>query len=152
MKLKKKLNKIHYKNQKNWPEAAVFLFFSSVEPHIVLVLFLHFCFKFRLSYSIWKIYWPVVEITPHLVDKLPFDIYLLITVHFSFPNLDKIVFVLISALLVHILFLFSSKSHCSFEMFLIKKSVLSFVRYLLSISVRLFPIPSFDLYLLDYLG
>ena len=30
-----------------------------------------------------------VEITPHHVDKLSFDIYLLITVHFCFPNLDR---------------------------------------------------------------
>ena len=49
---RKKLNKIHYKNQEIWLEPGVFLFFSSTEPHIVLILFLYFCFKFRLSYSI----------------------------------------------------------------------------------------------------
>ena len=46
--------------------------------------------------------------------------YLLITVHFCFPNLDKKFFVLISALTVFILFLFSSKSHCSFKIVPIK--------------------------------
>ena len=60
----------------------------------------------------------VVEITPHLVDELSFDVYLLITVHFCFPNLDKKFFVLISALIVLIL-LFPSKFY-SFKMVLIK--------------------------------
>ena len=77
--------------------------------------------------------------------------YLLITVHFCFPNLDKKFFVLISALIVLILFLFSSKSY-SFKMVLIKNSVLSFVCYLSSISVWVFFVPSFDLCLLDYLA
>ena len=31
----------------------------------------------------------VVSIIPHLLDKLSFDIYLLITVHLCFQNLDK---------------------------------------------------------------
>ena len=53
-------------------------------------------------------------------------------------------------MIVLILFLFSCKSHCPFEFFLIKKSVLSFVHYLLSIVFFLGP--SFDLYLLDYSG
>ena len=35
----------------------------------------------------------VAEITPHLVDKLTFDIYLLIIVHICYPNLDKKFFV-----------------------------------------------------------
>ena len=80
----------------------------------------------------------VVEITPHLVDKLSFDIYLLITVHFCFPNLDKKFFVLISLFIVLILFLFSSKCHCSIKIVLTKKSVLPFVRYLSSVSVFFF--------------
>ena len=57
----------------------------------------------------------------HLVDKLALDIYLLITVYFRFPNLDKMIFVLISVLIVLILFLFSSKSLCCFKIVLIKK-------------------------------
>ena len=88
---------------------------------------------------------------PHLVDKLSFDIYLLITVHFCFPNLDKKFFVLISALIVLILFLFSSKSHCFFKIVLIKKECTVFCSLSLSISVCLL-VPSFDLYLLDCLG
>ena len=47
--------------------------------------------------------------------------FLLITVHFCFPNLDKKFFVLISTLNALILFVFSSKSHCSFKIVLIKK-------------------------------
>ena len=130
LKLKTKLNKIHYKNEENWLEPGVFLFFSYVKPHIVFTLFLYFCFKFRLSYSICqKKFYQLLKL--HLTSS--FDIYLLITVHFCFPNLDKKIFVLISALTVLILFLFPSKSHCSFEIFLIKKE--SLVRYLLSISV-----------------
>ena len=65
----------------------------------------------------------VVEITPHLVDKLSFDIYLLITVNLCFLKLDKKFFVLMSALIVLISVLFSSKSHCSFKIVLIKKRV-----------------------------
>ena len=104
-----------------------------------LILFLFCSCIFALSLD-WatvfaKIFSSFVEIIPHLVDKLPFDIYLLIAVHFCFPNLDKKFFVLISALIFLILFLFSSKSHCSFKIVLIKKSVLSFVYYLSSISV-----------------
>ena len=72
----------------------MFLFFSFAEPHIVLILFLYFCFQFRLNHSICqKIFSSVAEITPHLVDKLSFDIYLLIRVHICFPNLDKKFFV-----------------------------------------------------------
>ena len=125
----------------------MFLFFSYVKRHIVFTLFLYFCFKFRLSYSICqkKIY-QLLKL--HLTSS--FGLYLLITVHFCFPNLDKKFFVLISALTVLILFLFPSKSHCSFEIFLIKKE--SLVRYLLSISVCFFLVPSFNLYSLDYLG
>ena len=67
--------------------------------------------------------------------------YLLIAVHFCFPNLDKMFFVLISALIVLILFFFSSKSHCSFKIVLIKNSELSFVCYLSSISVCFFLVP-----------
>ena len=146
LKLKKKLNKIHYKNEENWLEPGVFLFFSYVKPHIVFTLFLYFCFKFRLSYSICqKKFYQLLKL--HLTSS--FDIYLLITVHFCFPNLDKKIFVLISALTVLILFLFPSKSHCSFEIFLIKKSLwfVIFYQYLC-----FFLVPSFNLYLLDYWG
>ena len=65
-----------------------------------------------------KICWSVVEITPHFVDKLSFDIYLLITVHFCF---SKKFFVLVLALIVLMFFLCSSKSHCSFKIVPIKK-------------------------------
>ena len=99
----------------------------------------------------------VVEITPHFVDKLSFDTYLLITIHFCFLNLDKKFFVLISTLIVLILFLFSSKSHCSFKIFLIKKEctifwLLSFTCIFHLSSFIFLVVPSFDLYLLDYLG
>ena len=125
----------------------VVLIFSSTETHIVLILFLCFCFKFRLSYSICQ---KLLKL--HSPCRLFISWYLLITVHFCFPNLDKKFFVLISALIVLILFFFSSKSHCSFKIVLIKNSELSFVCYLSSISVCSFLVPSFDLYLLDYLG
>ena len=86
------MHSFFYKNQEIWLEPGD-LFFSSTEPHIVLILFLYFCFKFRLSHNILsKFFSSVVEITPHLVDNLSFDIYLLITVHFCFPNLDKKIF------------------------------------------------------------
>ena len=65
-----------------------------------------------------KICWSVVEIVPRLVDKSSFDIYLLITVHFCFPKKN---FLLISALIVLMFFLGSSKSHCSFKIVPIKK-------------------------------
>ena len=71
-----------------------------------------------------KICWSAVEIMPHLVDKLSFDIYLLIAVHFRFP---KSFFLLISALIVLMFFLGSSKSHCSFKIVPTKKSVMLFV-------------------------
>ena len=45
---RKKLNKIHYKNHEIWPGPGVFLFFSSTESCVVLILFLYFC----LSYNI----------------------------------------------------------------------------------------------------
>ena len=50
--IEKKLSKIYYKNQEIWLESGMILFFSSTEPHIVLILFLYFCFKFRLSCSV----------------------------------------------------------------------------------------------------
>ena len=78
-----------------------------------------------------KICLSVVEIMPHLVDKLSFDIYLLITVHFCFP---KKFFYWFQCWLF-LCFLCSSKSHCSFKIVLIKKSVMSFVHYLSPISV-----------------
>ena len=111
---------------------SVFIFFTywvSCCSYLVLI------FLLKLQYFL-KFCSSVVEITPHLVDKLSFDIYLLITVHLCFLNLDKKFFVLMSALIVLILFLFSSKSHCSFKIVLIKKeSVLSFLCYISSISV-----------------
>ena len=54
---------------------------------------------------------------------------------FVFQTWIKSFFVLVSALIVLILFLFSSKSHCSFKIVLIKNSVLFFVCYLSLISV-----------------
>ena len=94
----------------------VVLIFSSTETHIVLILFLCFCFKCRLSYSICQ---KLLKL--HSPCRLFISWYLLITVHFCFPNFDKKFFVLISVLTVLILFLFSSKSHCSFKIVLIKK-------------------------------
>ena len=127
----------------------VFLFFSSTEPRVVLILFLYFCLSYNICqnfvHQLLKLH------TPHLVDKLSCDIYLLITVHLCFLKSDKKFFVLMSALIVLISFLFSRKSHCSFKIVLIKKkSVLSFFRYILSIFARFFLVPSFELYLLDY--
>ena len=90
---------------------------------LILFLFCSYIFAFQVQIELQylsKLCSSVVEITPHLVGKLFFDIYLLITVHLGFPSLDKKFFVLISALIVLILFLFPSKSHCSFEIFLIK--------------------------------
>ena len=126
-----------------------------------LILFLFCSCIFALSLD-WatvfaKIFSSFVEIIPHLVDKLPFDIYLLIAVHFCFPNLDKKFFVLISASIFLILFLFSSKSHCSFKIVLIKKEctifwLLSFTCIFHLSSFIFLVVPSFDLYLLDYLG
>ena len=37
---RKKLNKIHYKNQEIWFYPRVFLFYSSTEPRIVLIFLL----------------------------------------------------------------------------------------------------------------
>ena len=123
---KKKLNKIHYKNRKFDLNVVWSCFFHQLS--FILFLFCSYIFALSLDWATVFFCLSVVEITPHLVDKLFFDIYLLITVHFYFPNLDKKFFVLISALIVIILFLFSSKSHFSFKIVRIRKSVLSFVR------------------------
>ena len=88
---------------------------------LILFLFCSYIFALSLDWATVFFCSSTVQITPHLVDKLFFDIYLLITEHFYFPNLDKKFFVLISALIVLILFLYSSKSHCSFKIVLIKK-------------------------------
>ena len=95
--IKKQLNKIHYNNQEIWLKPGVFLFFHHWLSHcsyfvlIFLLIELQYLSKFFSS---------VVEITPHLENKLSFDIYLLITVNFCFPNLDKKFFVLITALII----------------------------------------------------
>ena len=86
---------------------------------LILFLFCSYIFALSLDWATVFFLLSVVEITPYLLDKLFFDIYLLIAVHFYFPNLDKKFFILISALIVLILFLFSSRSHCSFKIVLI---------------------------------
>ena len=83
----KKLNKMHYKNQEIWLEPGL-LFFSSTEPHIALILFLYFEVYIELQY-LSKFCLSVLEITPHLVDKLSVDIFMVITVYLCFPNLDR---------------------------------------------------------------
>ena len=91
----------------------------------ILFLFCSYIFALSLHWAtvFAKIFLISCWNSPNLVDKLSFDIYLLITVHFCFPNLNKKIFVMISALPVLILFLFSSKSHCSFKIVLRKKRV-----------------------------
>ena len=65
-------------------------FFSSTEPHIALILFLYFGFKFRLSYSTCQNFArQFLKLLPHLVDKLSFDIFMVTAVHLCFPNLDR---------------------------------------------------------------
>ena len=96
----------------------MFIFFSSTETCVILTLFLYFCLSYIICQNLFS---SVVEITPRLLDKLSFDIYLLIIANVCFLNLDKKFFVLRSALIVLILFLFSSKSHCSFKIVLIKE-------------------------------
>ena len=98
---------------------SVFIFFTywvSCCSYLVLIFLLKLQYFSKFCSS-------VVEITPHLVDKLSFDIYLLITVHLCFLNLDKTFFVLRLALIIPILFLFSSKSNCSFKIGFMKKRV-----------------------------
>ena len=102
----KKLNKIHYKNQEFDLNLGRSYFFHPLS--LILFLFRSYIFALNLDWVtvLVIICSSVVGITTHLVDNLSFDIYLLITVHFCFPNLDKKFFVLISALIVLILFLF----------------------------------------------
>ena len=100
----------------SWSVPIFFIYWVLCCSYFVLVFLLKLQYLSKFSSS-------VVEITPHLVDKLSFDIYLLITVHLCFLKLDKKFFVLMSALVVLISFLFSSKSHCSFKIVLIKKRV-----------------------------
>ena len=63
----------------------------------------------------------VLETTLHLVVKLSFDIYLLITVQFCSPNLDKKFFYWFQHWFFLWFFLFSSKFHSSFKIVLMKK-------------------------------
>ena len=90
-----------------WTWGVLFFFHL---PYLILLLFCSYNFALSLD-------WVTVFVE---IDNLSFDIYLLITVKFCFPNLDKKFFVLILAFIVYIL-LFSSKSHCSFKNVLIKR-------------------------------
>ena len=109
--IEKKLNEIHYKNQETWSESGVFFLFFFCSYIFVLSLDWATVFVKILFISCWNYTSPC---------RLFISWYLLITVHFCFPNLDKKFFVLISALTVFILLLFSSKSHCSFKIVPIK--------------------------------
>ena len=98
------------------------MIFRPIRSHPVLIIQSNCSYIFA-SILDWatvfvKICWSVAEITPHLADKLSFEIYLLITVHFCSP---KKFFLLISALFVLMFFLCSSISHCSFKIVPIKK-------------------------------
>ena len=92
----------------------------------------------------------VLETTLHLVVKLSFDIYLLITVQFCSPNLDKKFFYWFQHWFFLWFFYFPANFIVLLKLFLWKKSVMLFVHCLSAISV--FFSCSIDLYLLDYLG
>ena len=109
--------------------------FRPMRSHLFLIIQSNCSYIFALILD-WatvfvKICRSVVEIMPHLVDKLSFDIYLLITVHFCFP---KTFFLLISVVIVLMFFLCSSKSHCSFKIVPVKgvwsRSFVIFHQYL----------------------
>ena len=113
----------------SWSVPIFFIYWVLCCSYFVLV------FLLKLQY-LSKFCSSVVEITPHLPDKLSIHIYLSITLHLY--NLDKKFFVLRSALIVLILPLFSSKFHCYFKIVLIKKSVYTVFSSLSFINICVF--------------